>query len=222
MLQKIENLVTKAYFYIKKHFSSIVIWFLVLTTLFLLGDRFGWNESISKQANDLFGYLNTRKTIAVNLVLAIGSTISAIFAVVIAIRANKISKIALESERPVLVADYLEKDTKGNEDMLKIRNEGMSDAINIRIYLFNSKKDFVLLSQDKNLCSVPKAGDFNLEVSSFGKKQSYIIFYENSLNGSHYKYGFDIVLGSNCVKPIGSFADSPVDYSFYQSFQNSL
>ena len=97
----------------------------------------------------------------------------------------------------------------------------MSDAVNIKIYLVESNKSPRLIIKDENLSLVPKAGKFSLEVGGFEKNQTYIIFYENSLNGSIYKYGFEVNLGSNNVKQIGFADHSPIDFQFYQSFEDN-
>ena len=134
MLQKIENLVTKVYFYIKKHFSAIVIWFLVLTTLFLLGDRF----EINKQILDFFSNLKFEnfpdKFSWFDIFTLVFGTIWTIFVFRIERKSSKNveiqNQLAFEVNRPVLAVENQE---NGNSAII---NKGSFEAFGLKVYNF--------------------------------------------------------------------------------------
>lgn len=158
---------------------------------------------------DLFVYLSTRKTTAVNLVLAIASTISAIFAILIAVRANKISKIALESERPNLkiqVSDESKNNIK--QKYLTLKNEGNTDAIYVTIFAKKYGQKMELLESELNLST-----NIEYRVNYFEGvySSSIIIIYKNPLNNKIYLLGYDIDSGSNSLSNLKS-EDNGINY----------
>jgi hypothetical protein len=185
MLQKIENLFVRIYNYIKYHLREVVIVFLVLAVLFLLGDKLGWNDLIRNFITDLFVYLSTRKTTVVNLVLAIGSTISAIFAVIISIRANRISKIALESERPLLEFNF-----DGNNNFL-LTNKGNTDAVNLHILVKPQNEEFYIAENNLNITAGIKEMKYPSDFVK-NKKHSVVILYQNPLTNDNYMLGYNV------------------------------
>ena len=215
MLQKIEDHFKKVYNYIKNHFRDVVIWLLALAALFCLGDKLGWNELVAGKANDLFVYLSTRKALMVNLVLAIGSTISAIFAVIISIRANRISKIALEIESPKLVFNYTRSDDR-KPYSFKVSNTGNSDAINCQFRIINRKKEIKYLDEYRNISISAGISDVELFfVPTDEEKQAIIVTYTNLNSGKIYKRGFEIKLSGLGVKQIGFQEDSVLSFQEY-------
>ena len=92
MLQKIKSLTNNFIDFVFNNWIKIAIVVLTLTWLFLVGHVFSINQQIWIFLNSDWESIINNKSNIITLVLAIGSTISAIFAVVISVRANRISK----------------------------------------------------------------------------------------------------------------------------------
>lgn len=213
MLQKIENLFIKIYNYIKKNFRDLLIVLLVLSTLFLLGDRLGWNDWVRGFANNFFVYLSTRKTTAVNLILAIASTISAIFAVIISIRANRISKIALESERPLLEFNF-------DGDNFLLTNKGNTDAVNLHILVKPKDEEFYIVENNLNITAGIKEMKYP---SNFikNKKYSVVILYQNPLTSDNYMLGYNVEFKTNSINQLAN-EKGLLEYQEYLSVYRTL
>jgi hypothetical protein len=124
-------------------------------------------------------------------------------------RANKISKIALESERPNLkiqVSDESKNNIK--QKYLTLKNEGNTDAIYVTIFAKKYGQKMELLESELNLST-------NIEhrVNYFEGvySSSIIIIYKNPLNNKIYLLGYDIDSGSNSLSNLKS-EDNGINY----------
>lgn len=213
MPQKIKNLTNNFIDFVFSNWIKIAIVVSTLAWLFLFGHVFGINQQIWNFLNSDWESIINNKSNIITLVLAIGSTISAIFAVVISVRANRISTIALEVERPVILPSYNPPD-EGKDYLIGIKNIGNVEAVDIKIYGIINKNDNYLLN-DKPIQLLPNVDPIEIKFNQ--DTNSFIITYLNLVTNKKYKQGFDIDSGDNKVKNFGYY-NKEVDFEFYQYF----
>lgn len=206
MLQKIESLVVKVYFYIKKHFSAIVIWFLVLTTLFLLGDRF----EINKQILDFFSNLKFEnfpdKFSWFDIFTLVFGTIWTIFVFRIERKSSKNAEIqnqlAFEVNRPVLA---IENQENGNPAII---NKGNFEAVGLKVYNFYLDEGRVKIEESKEFKDKIIYPNLITKISYKQGYTSIVFFYQNPASGLYYISGFNYYRESKKVYSVGADLES--------------
>lgn len=152
-------------------------------------------------------------------VLSILTIILAWVAYIASKKANEISKIALESERPVLTCDFVieSHSTNGKTNYLQLQNESKIEAIDIDIYF---KKYGEKLTKIKDKLNLSKGIKIKVELFKGNGRGSYLVFYSNPLTGKIYAQAYNVDSGEQENQQLNEDENTLRYSSFLEIYRN--